>query len=270
MFLELHALERSCTRTPGSLKRIVLIDPDDLAAQPDWDVLPSIADLEFLPGKGAYDFQDDRLRARLEDSTDSAEPGDFFTYTLTAQMRLVRAEVEFLRAKTRNRPLHVVVTYYNGEQRYIPNMRVRARADSADRPSGRNGYQFTFTARMLKPAPFLNADIEVIGGPYVPPDPGDGGNLGVTLVELTATDPTYSYSVPSGKWLDGIEIRSTEAQTIKIGTTASGEELSGMPVALDALQTFVLNGGGIDTFGTHTIHFSDLEGTNSIRIWLLG
>lgn len=268
MFPELHAVERACTRTPGSLKRIVLIDPDDLASQPDWHLLPSIEDLDFLPGAGAYDFQDDRLTARLEDTTDDAVAGDYFQYTLTARLRTVRAEMELLRAKIVNRRLHVIVTYYNSEQRFLPNMRLRVRADSADRPSGRNGYVFVGTTRLHKPAPFLNAAVDVIGGPYVPP--AEGETLGVTLVELTATDPTYSYSVPSGKWLDGIEIRSTSAQTIKIGTTASGEEISGMPVALDANQTFVANGAVIDTFGTHTIYFSDLAGTNSIRIWLLG
>lgn len=268
MFPELHAVERACTRTPGSLKRIVFIDPDDLASQPDWHLLPSIEDLDFLPGKGAYDFQDDRLTARLEDTTDDNAAGDFFQYTLTARLRHVRVEMELFRAKIVNRRLHAVATYYDGEQRFIPDMRLRARADSADRPGGRNGYQFTGTARLLKPAPFLNAAVDVIGGPYVPPEGGEV--LGVTLVELTATDPTYSYAVPSGKWLDGIEIRSTDAQTIKIGTTAGGEEISGMPVELTALQTYVVNGAVIDTFGTHTIHFTDLAGTNSIRIWLLG
>lgn len=269
MFPELHAIERVCTRTPGSLKRLVLIDPDDLASTPDWHLLPSIEDLSFLSEKGAYDFQDDRLTARLEDSTEDSAAGDFFSYTLTARLRTVRAEVEYLRAKLRNRRVHVVATYYNGEQRYIPYMRLRFRADSADRPGGRNGYQVTGLARLLKPAPFLNADIEVIGGPYVPPDPGEGG-LGVTLVELSTDSNTYSYSVPTGKWLDGIEIRSTDAQTIKVGTSAGGEEISGFPVPLDALETYVANGAVIDTFGTHTIHFTDLEGTNSIRIWLLG
>jgi hypothetical protein len=269
MFPELHAVERICTRTPGSLKRLVLIDPDDLASKPDWHLLPSIADLDFAPGKGAYAFEDDRLTGRLDDTTTTNTPaGDFFEYTLSARVRTVRAEMELLRAKLVNRRVHVVATYYNDEQRYVPYMRLSARADSADRPGGRNGYVFTGSARLHKPAPFLNAEIDVIGGPFVPPEEGE--SLGVTLVELTATDPTYTYNVPAGKWLDGLEIRSTDAQTIKIGTTAGGEELSGMPVSLDALQTYILNGAILDTFGTHTIHFTDLEGTNSIRIWLLG
>lgn len=268
MFPELHAVERICTRTPGSLKRIVLIDPDDLASQPDWHLLPSIGDLDFSPGAGAYAFEDDRLTARLDDTTEDAPAGDFFQYTLTARLRTVRAEMELFRAKIVNRRLHVVATYYNDEQRFVPNMRLRARADSAERPSGRNGYVFTGTARLYKPAPFLNATVDVIGGPYVPPEEGE--TLGVTLVEITATDPTYTYAVPSGKWVDGIEIRSTDAQTIKIGTTAGGEEITGMPVTLTALQSYIANGALIDTFGTHTIYFTDLAGTNSIRIWLLG
>ncbi len=268
MFPELHAIERTCSRTPGSIKSIVLIDPGDLASQPDWHLLPSIDDLDFSPGAGAYAFETDRLTSRLDDSTPDDNAGDFFRYNLTARLRTVRAEVELLRAKIVNRPLHVVATYYNDEQRFVPNMRLRFTGDSADRPSGRNGYQVTGTARLLKPAPFLNATVDVIGGPYVPPDPTDIGS-GVTLVELTVTDPTSSYAIPSGKWLVGIEIRSTDAQTASVGLTAMGEELGG-PNEMDALQVWTVEGNSVPTFTSSTIYFSGLEGTNSIKLWLLG
>lgn len=267
MFPELHAVERVCTRTPGSLKRIVLIDPDDLSYQPDWYLAPTIDDLVFLGGKAAYIFQDDRLTGRLEDTTEDAPPGDFFQYTLTARLRTVRAEVELLRAKIVNRPLHVVATYYDNTQRYLPNMRLRARADSADRPGGRNGYQFTGVCRMLRPAPFVGADISVIGGPYVPPalvEPSD-----VNMVEVEVTDSGYNYEVPAGYWLVGWEVVGDTDQDVSLGTSGGGNELGG-PITLTAGQTWVGQGNMLPTFTAVTISFSGLEGTNTIRLWLLG
>ena len=264
---ELHAIERVCTRTPGSLKRLVLIDPDDLASTPDWHIAPTVGDLVFIGGKAAYIFQDDRLTARLEDTTDDAPAGDFFQYTLTARLRTVRPEVEMLRAKLRNRRVHVVATYYNGEQRYIPYMRLRFRADSADRPGGRNGYQVTGLARLLKPAPFLNADIEVIGGPYVPPalvEPSD-----VNMVEVEVSSTGYNYEVPAGYWLVGWEVVGDTDQDVSLGTSGGGNELGG-PITITAGQTWVGSGNMLPTFTPTTISFSGLEGTNTIRLWLLG
>lgn len=269
MFPELHAIERVCSRTPGSIKRIVLIDPDDLASQPDWHLLPSIATLSFLPGKAAYDFQDDRLTARLEDTTEDAPAGDFFQYTLTARLRTVRAEVELLRAKTVNRRLHVIATYYNDEQRFLPDMRLRFRADSADRPAGRNGYQVTGVCRLAKPAPFLDAVVDVIGGPYVPPDTPPTSINGVTLVEITTSDSSYVYEIAAGFLLLGWEVTGTTAQTVALGTTAGGEQLGG-PVTLGIAETWVGTGINLPSENLINIYFSGLTGTNTIKIWLLG
>ena len=269
MFPELHAIERVCSRTPGSIKRIVLIDPDDLASQPDWHLLPSIGDLDFLPGAGAYAFEDDRLTGRLEDTTEDAPAGDFFQYTLIARLRTVRAEMELLRAKIVNRRLHVVVTYYNDEQRFVPNMRLRARADSADRPSGRNGYQFVGTARLHKPAPFLNATVDVIGGPYVPPDTPPESINGVTVVEISTSAASYIYEIPSGMWMVGWEVSGDATQSVSLGTVASGQELGG-PTDLTAGQTWVGQGNMLPTGSATNIYFSGMAGNNEIKIWLLG
>lgn len=269
MNFELNAIERSCTRTSGGLKTLVLIDPADLTEQPAWHLSPNIADISFAPGKAAYVFQHKRFTARLEDDTPTDAAGDYFTYRLTAFIRVIRGEVELLRAKLINRRIHVVVTYMNGEQRFLPYLRLTGKGDSgATYGKDAPGVNFTGVMRLLKPAPFVAGTFDVIGGPYVPPESGGTGT--VTLVELSTEDGTFSYTVPTGKWISGLEIRSTDAQTIKVGTTAGGEELSGMPVALDALTPFVLNGAILDTFSAHTIYFSDLAGTNSIRIWLLG
>lgn len=267
MFPELHVLERICTRSPGSLKALALIDPDDLATQPYWHLDPNIDALDFKSGKAAYALQDDRLTGRLEDNTTDNVAGDFFDYTLTARARLVRAEVELLRAKLRNRRVHVAATYYNGAQRLLPYMRIRARADSADRPAGRNGYTITGTLRLLKPAPFVGATIEVIGGPYVPPDPGSTG--GVEPIILATSDSNYTYNVAAGKWLVGVEIRGDSPQTVSVGFTPGGDEFGGT-MGLDALQAWTIEGNSIQSFTSTNIYFSGLDGNNTIKIWLLG
>lgn len=268
MTFELNAIERSCAKYGGGLKSLALVDPDDLDTQPVWYLTPDIASLDFLPGKAAYIFAHDRLSATLTGDTDTGnDAGDFFQYRLSCFIRHQRGEADLLRAKLVNRRVHVIATYFDGSQRFIPNMRLSAADQSGERPAARQGYAFTGQARLTTPAPWLQGSFDVIGGPYVPPEEAGAG---ATLVELTATDPTYSYIVPVDKWLCGIEIRSTDAQTIKIGTTAGGEEISGMPVELDALEVYIANGALLSTFSGGTIHFTDLEGTNSIRIWLLG
>lgn len=266
---ELHTIERVCARVPGGLKNLKLVDPLDLATPATWNVAQTLDGLDFLPGKSAYSLGKDLLSGRLEGETNTSTPaGDYFTYRLTATVRAIRPTVESLRAKLINRRIHVVAEYRDGLQRLVPYMRLSAKDDSGSTWNAYQGYTFTGVGSLLMPGPGLGGNIETAPAPD-PEEPGAGGGS-VTLVELTATDTTYSYVVPSGKWVDGIEIRSTSAQTIKIGTTAGGEEISGMPVPLDALQPYVANGALFDTFSSKTIYFSDLAGTNSIRIWLLG
>lgn len=268
MFPELHALERVCARTPGSLKRLVLIDPGDLSATPAWHIEPSIDDLEFSPGAGAYDFQLDRLTGRLDDNTVTTNAaGDFFEYNLSARVRTVRVEAEYLRAKLRNRRVHAVVTDYAGTQRYLPNIRLTARADTGGRPSDRNGYTISGSLRLHKPAPFLNASIDVIGGPYVPPTPTSPVG-GVLMVPITTTDSSYTYQVPAGYLLAFVYVRSDEAQTVSLGTTVSGAELGG-PLPLDADQYGIMGAGLLRPASNTNIYLSGLAGTNSIEIWLL-
>lgn len=69
MFPELHIIERICRRPTGSLRSVAVVDPDDLATQPNWRLSPVIGTLDFKSGKSAYLIEDDRLRGRLEDST---------------------------------------------------------------------------------------------------------------------------------------------------------------------------------------------------------
>ncbi len=269
MVLELHAIEKSCLRTSGGIKQIVLVDPDDLVAQPAWYVVPNIEALDFLPGKAAYAFQHTRFSATLTDETPTdAQAGDYFTYRLTAFIRIIRGEVELLRAKLQNRRIHVIVTYMDGSQRFLPFIRLAGKGDSGAR-YGKDapGVTFTGVVRLTRPAPFLDGDFNIIGGPYVPPE--GGGTGAVEAVDIVTTDPTYTYTIASGKWMVGWELVSDTEQTVSLGLSALGDELGG-PIPLEPNQIWVGDGNMLQTFTSTNIYFSGMQGENTIRIWLLG
>jgi hypothetical protein len=220
MLPTLHALERSCTRVPGAIKQIVLIDPDDLEELPAYYLLPNVAGLSFKSGKSAWAFRHDRFRGRLEDTTNTdSEAGDYFEYTLTATVRNIRLDVEWLRAKLMNRRIHAVATYANGTQRFLPWIRISAAGDSGESLTARNQYTFRGVCRLDRPAPLIDAVIE--GTPGEPGDPAPPTEF-VTPVTINTTDAAYTYQVPAGVLLTAIWIRSNQAQTVLIGTTNGG------------------------------------------------
>jgi hypothetical protein len=265
--IALHALERSCERALPGVKSLALIDPDDLTAQPTWYLQPNIAALSFKPGKAAYAFEADLLSARLVGDPDTgSQSGDFHNYRLTANVRTLVGTVDYLRAKLMNRRTHVVVTYRNGSQRFVPNMRLSATDDSGSRGNGQNGYTFNGAARLLGPAPWLAGEFDVIGGPIE-----SGGELtpgAVNLVEISTSASTYTYAIPAGYLLSAWELTGSDAQTVSLGSTALGDELGG-PVDLTALQTWVGTGNVLPSTG-YNIYFSGLTGSNTIKLWLLG
>lgn len=265
---ELHAIERACQRVPGSLKRISLIDPADLASPATWNVSDDADPFTFLPDKSAYTFEKDLLSGRLEGDTDTGNAaGDFLTYRLTATIRAIRPTVEALRAKLMNRRVHVRVIYHDDLQRLLPFMRLWAKDDTGPAWNAQQGYTFTGVTRRLMPGPGLGGNIATpVDDDDDVPTPGPGG---VTLVDISTTSSTWSYTIPVGKWLVGWEVKSNAAQEVSLGTTPGGNELDG-PVWFAAGAVWVGDGNSLPTFTAHTVYFSGLAGTNSIRLWLLG
>lgn len=263
----LHAIEK-CSAPPPGISSLALIDPDDLNKQPVWYRTPSIDSLDFKSGKAAYIFEADRLTARITSRTSIADiSGDRVDYLLQARVSGISAEVDLLRQKLLNRRVHVAATYQSGLQRFLPWMRLSADGDSGDR-SNRNAYSFSGSLRLSRITPFLQAEFNLIGGPYVPPDPGSGSSGGITVIPITTTDSDYTYQVPAGKLLAYVWIVSDEAQVVSLGTTASGAELGG-PVPLDADQAGILGSGLLRPTSNTNVYLSGLAGTNSIEIWLL-
>lgn len=265
MLPQLHALERSCTRVPGALYQILLIDPDDLEELPPYYLMPNVEELSFKSGKSAFAFQHDRLRGRLEDNTlTDADAGDVFEYTLTCTIRNIRLDVEYLRAKLINRRIHVVCKYGDGTQRFLPFVRLSAAHDSGEVISARNQYTFRGFMRLDRPAPLIDTALAGGGEPIQPGAPTPA----VAIESISTSASSYTFQVPAGKLLTAIWIRSTQAQTPRIGTTNGGEELG----------TNYLGANDPGLFGSNmlrpttdtNIYFTGLAGTNTIEIWLLG
>jgi hypothetical protein len=174
-----------------------------------------------------------------------------------------------MKAKMRNRRVHVVAKYMDDKQRLIPLMKFTPSGDSGD-SSTRRGNTFTGSVRLLKPAPFLSETLNIIGPPYVPPtDPGGGsGGAGGEVIELVTTNNFFIYNVPAGRLLVAIFVVSTADQYIRIGYSAGGSDLAGpfeMYAGVKAKfgDNFIIP--SVDT----NIYFADLQGTNSIQICLL-
>lgn len=265
---ELHSIERACARIPGGLKSIKLIDPLDLTVQPKWNVSASAIDLSFKPGKSAYTFQADRLQARLEGETIvSSSAGDYNEYRLTAGIKAIRQTVESLRAKLMGRRIHVVVTYMDDLQRLLPYMRLSAKDDSGNLFGEKQGYSFTGITRLLSPGPGVGGNIATVVPPTVEPGTPEITPGNIATVDITVTTPTHTYSLPANTWLIGWEVRSSVAQTVLLGTSASGNELGG-PIDLPALTWWIGNGNQTPSESALNLYFSGLAGTNEIRLWL--
>lgn len=268
MLPQLHSIERSCSRVPGALTEIILIDPADLEEIPDYFLLPNVAALNFKPGKSGWAFQHDRLRGRLEDNTNTdQDAGDYIEYVLSCTVRNIRLDVEYLRMKLLNRRIHVVAKYGDGLQRFIPYMRLSAAGDSGERPTSRNQYTFRGLARLDKPAPLIDTELSgsIGGGAPTPSDPGST----VEPVVITTSASTYIYSVPAGKLLTAIWVRSDAGQTVQIGTSAGGDQLGG-PATLSANEPALFGSNILRPTTNTNIYFSGLAGNNTIEIWLLG
>ncbi len=262
-----QAVAKVCEPAASGLSALSIIDPDDLSQQPVWFRNPNIDSLSFKSGKAAYNFEADRLTARLTDKTTTADrAGDRIDYLLQARVSGISPDVELFRAKLMNRRVHVAATYQSGDRRLLPYMRLSADGDSGDR-SNRNAYSFQGTLRLLKPAPFIGTSFNVIDGPYVPPDGGSGSG-GIQVSNITTTASTYTYQVPAGKLLAYVWIVSDEAQNPQLGLTVSGDELGG-PYPLDADQYAIMGSGLLRPVTATNIYFSGLAGTNTIEIWLL-
>lgn len=206
-----------------------------------------------------------QLNGQLSDNTNTgSDAGDMFEYTLNARLRNVSPEMEFLRAKLRNRRIHVHCTYYDDTERVVPNMRVTAKGDSADKPSGFNGYSITGLGQLEKPAPYIGITPSVDPGSGLPM--GSSISIGEMVMDTFSTAAgSATFNLPSNVLLTAIFIKSNADQTPTIGLTASGDELGGpVDMLADEGYTFAQS---IRTSAPTTIYFDGLAGSNSIEVW---
>lgn len=265
---DLHAIDQACNKPAPGLTALAIVDPKDLEVQPNWLIKPSISELTFKPGKAAFNFGADRLTGRITDKINaSGKPGDFAEYQLEATIKGITETSQWLRAKLLNRRVHIIATDQDGLRTFIPFIRLLSSSDTGGKSTPKQTV-FSGSVRLSKIAPFFNGTFDVIGGPFVPPTVDPDGS-GVVVVPNTVTDDTFTYTVPAGKLLAYVYLRSDAAQMPSIGLMSGGAELGG-PTPLDANQGGVFGSGLLRPTTSTTIYFSGLAGTNLIELWLLG
>lgn len=253
----------------GGIKDIALIDPDDIQSQGAQYLQPNISGITLKPGKVMYLFQQARLTGRFQYQTNTdASAGDYVTCELNAQVRGVALDRDWIVQKFMNRRIHAVVTYLNGTQRYVKNLRFRATHDSGARKQDRVSYSFTATSRLLLPPPLIAAPLNL---PYVCTGAGDSGPCDcteTTMIEISTSAPSTSYTVPQGRLVTAIQVKSNAGQTVNVGLTDGGGEIA-QDIPLAANQDMLTGNNALYADVTKTIYFTGLQGNNTIRIWLL-
>ena len=264
MLCDYDDILRLCQPPAGGLKAIQFFDADTLTEEPVWYALPNFESLSFPSGKEPFVIEADKLTGTFTERvvTDSGA-GDYYEGKLSCTVRGVRLDVEYIRRKLLNHRVHVLVTYQNDLQRFVPNMRLAIDSASGDKGT-KNAYTILGIAQYLTPAPTINSVL-------APPDGGGGGGDGDETmsppVTLSVTGSSTSYTIAAGMLLTAIVIIGDTNQTIDIGTSAGGTDIT---------EDFVCVGGEAAMLGSinlysgpgKTIYFSNLTGSNTIKIYL--
>lgn len=263
MLCDYDDILRLCQPPAGSLKAIQFFDADSLTEQPVWYALPNFEALSFPSLVEPFVIEQDKMSGVFtEKVVTGSAAGDYYEGSLTCTVRGVRLDVEYIRRKMRNRRVHVLVTYQNDLQRFVPNMRLTIDSTSGDKGS-KNAYTIQGIARYLTPAPTINS--------VLTPSEGGGGGGGEDPmsppVSLTVTGSTTSYAIAAGMLLTAIVIIGDTSQTLNVGTTPGGTDIT---------ENFETVGGEAAMLGSinlysgsgKTIYFSNLSGNNTIKIYL--
>ncbi len=253
----------------GGIKDLAIIDPDDIQSHGPQYLQPNISGITLKPGKVMYLFQQARLTGRFNYRTlNDSVAGDYITCELNAQVRGVALDRDWIVQKFMNRRIHAVVTYLNGTQRFVKNLRFTCAHDSGARRQDRVAYTFQATCRLPLPPPLIAAPLTL---PYVCTGSEGSGPCDcteTTMIEINTSAASTSYDVPQGRLVTAIQVRSTSAQTVNVGTTNGGGEIA-QDIPLSANQDMLTGNNALYADVLKPIYFTGLQGTNTIRIWLL-
>lgn len=89
-------------------------------------------------------------------------------------------------------------------------------------------------------------------------------------IDVWAPDPitgdTYEYTVPAGRLLVAIYLRSDQAQTAMVGTSPGAEDIGS---TIPALADSPIIWAGLNLYAANdiTLYFTGLAGTNVLKVW---
>ena len=81
------------------------------------------------------------------------------------------------------------------------------------------------------------------------------------------TDSTHTYTLPAGRLLVAIYLKSTADQAPQVGTTPGGDNIGAAGATISAGSQIIFAGLNLYAENDLTIHFSGLAGTNTLKIW---
>ena len=143
--------------TLGGLSKIEMVLPEYVEARPH-PYLNQILDtnIQFKKGARVVVLPIEKRSADFsEECVSSRTNNDFFRQTLTFSFRKTQVEISNFNRLLENRLVCVILTYQNGEKRYVKNLRFLPRNASGKKQTDKNQYQYTLTGESLHEAPFI-------------------------------------------------------------------------------------------------------------------
>ena len=138
-------------------------------------VSPTVSAIQLMQGARVHFIQPDRNTAGfVEERKTDKQQGDYFEQKIVFNVRSLRISIDQTRLNLRNRRVHIIFRDKGGLTRIAYNMRVTDSATIEQQKTGRNRYDFTFTAQSKLPTPsipdmpniYQNAGIDANNEPF--------------------------------------------------------------------------------------------------------
>jgi hypothetical protein len=244
------------TMVPG-IKTLKIVDAREMSALGDINPGATIYNIEFRRHTGSFSHDHKKSAA-----------GDYYTNTARVYVPRYRFMTENMVTELMDRKVIVFGVDKNGEEFSIYFAEFRSQFTTDDKPSGSNGYTWTFTAddRRRRFYPILDTieltgNEDVVGPPDVgdpePNEPGPSGEENCCVTILTTAVPEVP--PPSGNILNRNKfVKTVDGRTFFI-------DKNGLSIELGAgsSQYELIEGDGSSVYET-SFDFADFDDKNYI------